>query len=134
MSGLLDANIVVRYFTGEPAHLFTQATELIDHEEGLQLTDAVLAEIAYVLIRFYRLPKELVVDHLIALLQRENIETFRLEKDLVLQALMLCRPSGRVSFVDALTWAAARSSEEKTVYTQDVRFPDEGVELRPRQR
>lgn len=130
MSGLLDTNIIVRYLTGEPAHLFAQATELIDNEEGLLVTAAVIAEVSYVLVRFYRLPREVVIDHLMALLQRENIETFRLEKAFVLQALMLCRPSGRVSIVDSLTWAAALSSDQKVVYTQDARFPSEGITIR----
>ena len=39
---------------------------------------------------------------------------------------MLCRPSGRVSFADALVWAAARSQTDASVYSLDERFPDEG--------
>ena len=38
-----------------------------------------------------------MVDSLIALLRKANLDTFRLDKDLVLRALLLCRPSGRVS-------------------------------------
>ena len=46
---------------------------------------------------------------------KKNISPFTLEKSLVLQALLLCRPSGRVSFADAMVWAAGRSSESKVV-------------------
>ena len=130
MSGLLDTSIIVRYLTGQPPELFAQAKDLIEREEGLQLTDAALAEAAYVLTRVYRLPRDVVVDHLMALLQRRNMEPFRLDKGAVLQALLLCRPSGRVSFADALIWAAARSSQDKIVYTQDERFPSDGIEIR----
>jgi predicted nucleic acid-binding protein len=129
VSGLLDTNIIVRYLTGEPAALFAQATALIETEE-VQLTDTALAEAAYVLTRVYRLPRGIVVDSLMSLLQRHNIQPFCLEKDAVLQALLLCRPSGRVSFTDAMIWAAARSAEEKVVYSQDARFPSDGIEVR----
>ena len=79
---------------------------------------------------YYSLPRETVVDVLIALLERENIDTFRLEKPLALQALQLCRPSGRISFPDTLIWAAARPAGGATVYSLDRRFPSDGIEVR----
>ena len=68
-----------------------------------------------------------MVDGLIALLSKANIDTFRLDKDLVLAALLLCWPSGRVSIADALVWAAARSEASAAVYSLDGRFPDDGI-------
>ena len=130
MSGLLDTSILVRYLTGEPANLAEQAAQVIDHEEALQVSDVVLAETVYVLTSVYSVPREIVVDHLILFLQKENIRPFALEKNNVLQALLLCRPSGRVSFTDALIWAAAHETEEKVVYSLDERFPRDGVEVR----
>ena len=56
---------------------------------------------AYVLTSVYRISRSGAVDHLVAFLQKQNISTFVLDKGLVLQALLLCRPSGRVSFADA---------------------------------
>lgn len=130
MSGFLDTSIVVRYLTGDPPDLADRAAEVIDREEDLQVTDVVLAETAYVLTSVYRIARDLVVDHLIALLQKENIAPFALDKSLVLQALLLCRLSGRVSFADAMVWAAARSSSTKVVYTLDERFPGDGLDVR----
>ena len=52
-----------------------------------------------------------------------------LDKGLALQAMLLCKPSGRVSFADAMVWAAARSSGSKVVYSLDERFPDDGLEV-----
>lgn len=130
MSALLDTSMLVRYLTGDPPDLADQAAAIIDEEEGLQVTDVVLVETAYVLSSVYRVPRETVVDHLIAFLQRHNIGVFGLEKGVVLQALLLCRPSGRVSYADALVWAAARLTDEKIVYSLDERFPDEGLDLR----
>ncbi len=132
MSGFVDTTIVVRYLTGDPPELAEQAAQILDAEEGLLITDVVLAETAYVLTSVYRIPRRVVVDHLIAFLQKENIAPFALDKSLVLQALLLCKPSGRVSFADALVWAAARSAGSKVVYSFDARFPHDGLELRSR--
>ena len=134
MSGLLDTSMVVRYLTGDPHDLAEQASQVIDQEEGLQVSDVVIAETAYVLTSVYKVPREAVVDHLILFLQKANIRPFALSKDNLLQALLLCRSSGRVSFADALVWAAARSTEEKVVYSLDERFPQDGVEVRTRRK
>jgi hypothetical protein len=65
----------------------------------------------------------------ILFLQKKNITPFALDKANLLQALLLCRPSGRVSFADGLVWAATLSTDEKVVYSLDERFPREGVEV-----
>ena len=75
---------------------------MIDGVAPLQVTDVVIVETAYVLISVYEVPRAAVVDGLIALLRKANIETFGLGKDLVLEALLFCRPSGRVTFAAAL--------------------------------
>ena len=130
MSGFLDTSMVVRYLTGDPPGLAEQAARVIDGAEPLHITDLVVAETAYVLTSVYRVTRSVVVDHLLAFVQKQNILPFALDKDLVLQALLLCKPSGRVSFADALVWAAARSSDRKVVYSLDERFPEDGVEVR----
>lgn len=130
MSGFLDTSIIVRYITGDPPQLAEQAAKVIDGEKNLKITDVVLVETAYVLTSVYGVPREIVVDHLIAFLQKKNISLFSLEKGIVIQALLLCRPSGRISFADALVWAAARSSKSKIIYSFDEKFPSDGVEIR----
>jgi predicted nucleic acid-binding protein len=96
---------------------------VIEGEEDLVVTDVALAEAAFATTRLYRLPREDVVGALVGLIQRDNVEVFRLEKHLAVEALMLCQPSNRVSFADALIWAAARSDQDATIYTFDARFP-----------
>ena len=73
MSGFLDTSIVVRYLTGDPSGLAEQAAQLIDGGEELQVTDVVLAETAYVLTSVYRVRRNVVVDHLVAFLQKDNV-------------------------------------------------------------
>jgi predicted nucleic acid-binding protein len=130
VSSFLDTSFVVRYLTGDPPELAEKAAQIIDKEQDLLITDVVLVETAYVLSSLYQLPRNTVVDHLIAFMQKYNIAPFGLDKDIVLQALLLCRPSARVSFADALVWAAARSSHTTVVYSFDARFPKGGVEVR----
>lgn len=129
MSGFLDTSMIVRYLTGDPLELALKAAAVIDREEALILSEVVLVETAYVLTSVYKIPRELVVDHLILFVQKANIQSFAIQKDLLLQALLLCQPSARVSFTDAILWAAVRSSDEKIVYTLDEWFPIEGVQV-----
>lgn len=130
MSGLLDTSVVVRYLTGEPPDLAMLAAQMIDSDEHLLITDVVLAETAYVLTSVYGIPREAVVDTLVLLLQKRNIFPFALRKETLLQALLLCRPSGRISFADTLVWAAAIETDDKIVYSLDARFPRDGIEVR----
>jgi predicted nucleic acid-binding protein len=127
MSGFLDTSIIVRYFMEDSPALTKQAAALIDSDEELSVTTVVLAEAAFVLTRFYRVERSLVVDYLIDLLNKVNIYSFGIDKAIVIEALLLCRPSGRVSFADALLWATARSSNQNVVYSFDRTFPREGV-------
>jgi len=130
VSGLLDTSMVVRYLIGYPLDMAEQAARVIDGEADLQVTDGVIMETAYVLRSVYGVARETVEDYLIDFLQKENIGAFGLDKGQVIQALLICRPSGRVSFADALLWAAAQSTREKIVYSLDERFPTDGIEVR----
>lgn len=130
MSALLDTNVLLRYLTGDSPDLARQAVRILDDDDDLILTDGVLAEVAYVLTSQYGSSREATVDALIGLVQRTNVVLYALDKDIVVGALSLCRPSGRVSFADALLWAVAHSAGIRTIYTLDNRFPATGVELR----
>jgi len=130
LRSLLDTSVVVRYLTGDPPEMAEQAARIIDGQQELQVSDVTLVETAYVLTSVYGVLRDIVVDHLIAFLQKENISPLGLDKGLVLQALLLCRPSGRISFADAMIWAAARSANIGIVYSMDERFPGDGLEIR----
>lgn len=106
------------------------AARLIESEQEVTLTETALNETVYVVRSVYGVGREEWVDALVALLQRRNILFHSIDKATVIAALLLCRPSGRVSLGDALIWAAARSLSPSAVYTFDRRFPSEGVELR----
>jgi predicted nucleic acid-binding protein len=122
--------VIVRYLTGDPKHLAARASRIIDGARALVVTDVVVAETAFVLTSVYGIPRRAVVDGLVELLQRRNLTAFRLDKGAVIQGLLLCRPSNRVSFADAMVWAAARSAGAEAIYSFDERFPSGGVAIR----
>lgn len=128
VSDLIDTSVIVRYLTGDPPHLADLSAQLIDSETALVITDVVLLESAYVLSSVYGVARERVVDQLIALLRRANIAAYPTRKEQAIEALQLCRPSGRVSFGDAMiwVWAVARFTGQ-AVFTLDERFPGGGI-------
>ena len=130
ISGFLDASVVLRYLTSDDRALAERAQRIIVSPATLWLTDGTIAEIAHVLTRVYHVPRAAVVDELIALIRRPNIRLHGLDLPLTIQALAYCRPSARVSFADALLWAAARTAGVGVVYTFDDRFPADDLALR----
>jgi predicted nucleic acid-binding protein len=126
MASLLDSSVIVRYLTGDSPRLASRAARIIDGSRRLAVTDVVLAETAFVLSSVYGVPRAIVVDSLVDLLQKRNIAVLHVDKGAVLQGLLLCRASKRVSFADAMVWAAARTVRAD-VYSFDERFPREGL-------
>ena len=122
--------MVVRYLVRDMPEMAQQAAKLIDGGEDLWVTGVALAEVSYVLRTTYLLPREIVIDYLLELLSKQNVSCYGLDKGIVQQALLMCRPSGRTSIADALIWAAARTSGQNLVYSFDARFPTEGIEVR----
>ena len=129
----LDTSVIVRYLIGAPEDLARRSMEIIDQLDNLQIGGVALAEAAFVLTRVYGVPREYVVDSLMGILGKANVSTFGLNKDIALQALLMCRQSGRVSFADALIWAEARSTGSEIVYSFDERFPSDGLDVRGRE-
>ena len=129
MTAALDTSFVVRYLMGVPAEAAHQASEVIDSAEELEISGIALAETAFVLTTVYQVPRDRAADQLIDLVRKENISLTGLTKDIAIQGLLMCRPSGRVAFADALIWAAARSGGSDVVYSFDSRFPGDRLEV-----
>ncbi len=126
----LDTNPVVRYLVRDVPELAARAASLIEGDRHLFLSVITVAEIGFVLSSIYRIERARVVDALVDLLNRENIDTHEIPTEMAIQALRLCRPTGRVNFADALLWGVARSMSPARVWTFDRRFPADGIERR----
>ena len=126
----LDTNVIVRHFVGEPPEQAAEASRIIEEAENLQVSGVALTETAFVLRSVYHISRETIIDNLTDLVQRDNISIYAMDKNLVVEGLMMCRPSGRVSIADAMLWATARSDRASAIYTFDRRFPSQGIEIR----
>ncbi len=132
VDGILDTSIIVRYLTGRPPEAARRARDIIDSDLRLGISDVAIVETAHVLTGVYQKTRAETVDALAALVQRRNIISLGSEKEYVVLGLMMCRPSGRISFGDATIWAAAKSHKVPVVfvYTLDERFPADGFTRR----
>ena len=88
----VDTNIIVRYLTGDPPEQVNEAVRIIHKGPNLWIPDAVFTETTYVLGRQYGFSIERIIDHLIALVERNNVAVYGMEKSLVLEGLLMCRP------------------------------------------
>ena len=122
--------MVVRYLVRDVPEMADRAAMVIDSDENLLISGVALADVDHVLQSVYSLPREAVIEHLMAFVSKRNIHCYRLDKGTVLEALLMCRPSGRASISDALIWAAARTSGQNLVYSFDARFPTDGIEVK----
>jgi predicted nucleic acid-binding protein len=125
----VETSVLIRYLTGDPPDQAERARRLIDEDQVLVPVIA-LSETAYSLGHHYGLSRADTVDLLVSLLDRVNVELLDLPTELAREGLLLCRPSNRVSFSDALIWASARARPRGPLYTFDQRFPSGGLEVR----
>lgn len=130
MREFLDTNVIVRYLVQDHPVLGPRAAALIDSETRLVVPPVVLAEVDFVLRRVYGIDRQAVAQQLLEFVRKENICVDGLDRDLVVEALELCLPSGRVSVSDAMIWAAARRTPPGRLYSFDERFPAGGLEVR----
>ena len=57
MTAFLDANILVRHYSGDPPEQARRATRYLEQADQLLLPDLILAEVAYVLESYYRMSR-----------------------------------------------------------------------------
>ena len=127
---LIDTSVIIRYLTGDDEELSGRAAEIIENEEELIVTDIVIIESGYVLTKLYKIERKIAVDTIIAFLQLSNVSISGMNTSSAFEALLLCRPSNRVSFADAFIWTAVKGSGNKVIYSFDKRFPGEDIEVR----
>lgn len=133
-AALLDTSLIVRYLTDDIPDQAARVETLLDSDQTFLLTDVVLIETGYVLQSVYGIARADVVDLLLALVQKQNIQVYQRDKTHIVAALLLCKPSQRVSYGDAMIWAAARQAGDAqrpaTICTFDENFPEDGIRVR----
>lgn len=119
----VDANVLLRFLTGEPADLAGKAARLMSRaEQGevvLILSPLVIAEVIWVLKSFYRHSLEEIARVLVPLMSADGIEVE--DREILIRAVELAKEKN-VDFVDALlALQAARRGEPVCSFDGDFK-------------
>lgn len=109
----IDANVILRFITGDPPEMAKNALELMARAEkgdiGLRLSHLVVAEAVWVLSSFYKFTKKEISEILISFINADGI--YPENPSLLMQALKDMAEKN-VDFADAYLAAQARTQEE----------------------
>lgn len=109
-----DANVLLRFLTGEPKDHYERSVELMARAERgeieLIVSQIVVAEVIWVLKSFYERTMAEIAEVLVALLSAPGIEAE--DREMLIRAIELAREKN-VDFIDALlALRAAECSEQ----------------------
>lgn len=96
---LIDANVVIRYLLQDNEVLSKKATELIEQNHDVYIVNEVVAEIIYVLLKVYELPKEKIVQSL-QLLFAKNL--LKHTQPILINTALTIYQHQNIDFVDCL--------------------------------
>ena len=119
---LIDTNIIIRFLVGDHEEHLKIATEIFTKIENAQIKaeilDSVLMEAYFVLVKFYKLPKDEVLEDLKKLIALKGITG---DKILLLETLNILL-NKNIDFVDALICAKAKLyGYEKLSFDNDLK-------------
>jgi uncharacterized protein len=121
-SCLVDTNILLRFFTGDPPAMAERARAIVaDADSGkvqLEIPSLIVAETLYTLESFYEMPRTDVCETLLVFLRGRGIAPQ--EPEIVLDALERYRTLP-VHFADAYL-AALAAANKQPVYSFDKDF------------
>jgi predicted nucleic-acid-binding protein len=116
VTAFVDATVLVRHLTGEPAELASRATAFLYTTEALLLTDVVVAETVRVLETFYEAPRESIAQALRSLLTFDTVVC--VDQSLLLRAVELYE-TAETDFGQAYLVACAESTAVDRVVSFD---------------
>lgn len=125
--GYLDADVIHRYLTGDPPGMADAATDLFVRAESeavrggepLILAEITLAEVVWVLQRFYRFEKRRIAEVLLSFMELPGLRVA--DKGRLQQAIYLYQDYN-LGFGDALLASLALSTGPGAVYAFDHHF------------
>lgn len=122
-----DTSVVVRHLVGSPIDQARRATRLLEREERVGLPLVVLVEAAHVLRTQYGVDRSEIVEALLALVTRENVEVIGLPTRDAVEALAAARAMPDRPIPDALIVHQARSARALPIHTFDRAMHRYGV-------
>jgi predicted nucleic-acid-binding protein len=120
---VVDTNIILRWLLQDHPELSQQASHFWAKVQAGEYTafvpDAVVAEVVFVLKRFYAVEKSEIVQHLSSLLRMRQVTVQ--DRSVIQQALLIFEKRN-IAFVDALVMSYAISrSEEVTTFDAELK-------------
>src|SRR3990167_2788149 len=117
---LLDTNILIRFLTNDSEKQATAVENLFQKapDKSLVVPDVILVETVFVLLSFYDLSKEAIIEKISAMIAYSK---FDLHKALFQKTLALYSKYP-ISFVDAYLGAVSSSKPTRPVFTFDKKM------------
>lgn len=120
---LIDANVIVRFLTGDHEEHSKIAKEIFLQielrEMEVEILDGVLAEVYFVLLRVYKLPKANIINDLKTILSLDGIVGDN--KMILFEALNILERKN-IDFVDALICAKSKLQNYKPLsFDNDIK-------------
>lgn len=122
-----DTSVVVRYLVGTPLGQSKRAAALMDSGQEIGISVIALLETAHVLRTQYGVERREIVDILIELLTRTDIELLGLPKAAALNALVRARSLPGSPIPDALIAATSVWAGALPLYSFDEQLAQHGV-------
>ncbi len=106
---LLDTNVIIRFLVGDHEEYLAKSIEIFRQIESVKLQvfvlDGVLMEAFFVLTKFYKLPKEEVIDDLKMILALNGV--VNANKPILFETLNVLE-NKNIDFVDAMICAKSK--------------------------
>jgi predicted nucleic acid-binding protein len=114
-----DTSVLVRYLVGTPTGQARAAARLIDSDREIGVSPVALAECAHVLRTQYGVPREDIIETLISLVQRQNVNVLGMRTEAIVDALVRARSLPGRPIPDALIVAASVAAGALPLLTFD---------------
>lgn len=119
MVKLIDTNIIIRFLVSNDPLLVEKIAKYLKNQEStFVLTDVGVAELVWVLLSVYNLPKEAIIEKISGLIELDN---FTLSKSLIARTLAIYSQHN-IDYIDAFHAAYALENEINEVVSYDKDF------------
>ena len=114
---IVDTNIIIRFLTNDPPQLANKVEQLLKESppDNLEIPDIVIAEIVYVLLSFYQIDKEQVIEKITWLI---NFDKIKANKKILKKTLEFYK-NYPISFIDAYLCSLVTNNKNSFIYSFD---------------
>lgn len=115
----VDTNVLLRWLLGDVEHQERKVNELLSHGTKYEVADLALNEVVYVLERFYKIERAVVVQNVLAVMGHPQ---FVCNKNLFEKVIPLYLKEPALSITDCALLVYARLQNATPLYTFDKKL------------